>query len=113
MNEIETMQLMDNQFIVSYFDSYIDDDDSEPKINIVIEYCPNGDLSTLLEKQAKGLVTLNSNVRYLNENLVWKIFINLCLGLEHMHSRNYIHRDLKTLNIFMAKDNVAKIGDFG
>ena len=30
-----------------------------------------------------------------------------------MHSKNYIHRDLKTLNIFMAKENVAKIGDLG
>jgi len=30
-----------------------------------------------------------------------------------MHSKNYIHRDLKSLNIFMAKENVAKIGDLG
>lgn len=51
--------------------------------------------------------------KYLNENLVWRIFINLCIGLEHMHSRDFIHRDLKTLNIFMTKDNVAKIGDLG
>lgn len=30
-----------------------------------------------------------------------------------MHSKGFIHRDLKTLNIFMTKDNVAKIGDLG
>lgn len=52
-------------------------------------------------------------MKYLNEFVVWRIFINICLGLEHMHSKNYIHRDLKTLNVFMTKDNVAKIGDLG
>lgn len=30
-----------------------------------------------------------------------------------MHSKDIIHRDLKTLNIFMTKNNVAKIGDLG
>ena len=30
-----------------------------------------------------------------------------------MHELGIIHRDLKTLNIFMTKDNVAKIGDLG
>jgi NIMA (never in mitosis gene a)-related kinase len=30
-----------------------------------------------------------------------------------MHSKNIVHRDLKTLNIFLTKDKTAKIGDFG
>ena len=30
-----------------------------------------------------------------------------------MHSQNFIHRDLKSLNIFMAKESLAKIGDLG
>ncbi len=50
LNEIETMQVMNSPFVVGYFDSFIDDDDEEPKINIVIEYCPNGDLSNFINK---------------------------------------------------------------
>lgn len=50
---------------------------------------------------------------YLSEDLVWRLFINICLGLEHMHSKDILHRDLKTLNVFMTKDLMAKIGDFG
>ena len=30
-----------------------------------------------------------------------------------MHYKNYIHRDLKTLNIFLTKDNITRVGDLG
>lgn len=64
--------MLDSPHIVGYYDSFIDDD-QEPTINIVIEFCPHGDLFSYLEK-LEG--------RPLSENFVWRIFINLCLGLE-------------------------------
>lgn len=30
-----------------------------------------------------------------------------------MHSKNILHRDIKTQNIFLNKEGVIKIGDFG
>lgn len=30
-----------------------------------------------------------------------------------MHSKNIIHRDLKSLNIFMIKESIGKLGDLG
>jgi|TARA_B110000305_G_C19400706_1_gene619983 NIMA (never in mitosis gene a)-related kinase len=33
--------------------------------------------------------------------------------LGHIHKWNIIHRDIKPQNIFLSKDNEAKIGDFG
>jgi serine/threonine protein kinase len=30
-----------------------------------------------------------------------------------MHARDVIHRDIKSLNIFLTKDNSARVGDVG
>lgn len=35
------------------------------------------------------------------------------MGIYYLHTKDILHRDLKTLNILLGKDNQAKIGDFG
>lgn len=102
LKEIETMQQVDSPYVVGYYDSFIEDQ----KINIVLQYCAYGDLNSLIEKQS----LLN---KPFNDNIIWKIFINICLGIQYMHSADFIHRDLKTLNIFMAKESSSKVGDLG
>ena len=106
LNEIEIMGSLDSPYIVGYIDSFIENQ----QIHIVLEYCAVGDLNSLVEKQkqAGGAVT-----KPFVDNLIWKIFIHICLGVQYLHSRNIIHRDLKSLNIFMVKENYAKIGDLG
>ena len=34
-------------------------------------------------------------------------------GLEHVHARGIIHRDMKPENVFLTRHDVVKIGDFG
>jgi len=35
------------------------------------------------------------------------------MGVNYLHGKGILHRDLKSLNIFLCKDNQLKIGDLG
>ena len=48
---------------------------------------------------------------YLYYVLEW--MAQLVIGIALMHSKNILHRDLKTQNMFLTKDDVIKLGDFG
>jgi serine/threonine protein kinase len=37
----------------------------------------------------------------------------LCAGLAYAHERRIIHRDIKPANVFLSREGVAKLGDFG
>jgi NIMA (never in mitosis gene a)-related kinase len=71
-----------------------------------MEFCEYGDLYSLLHSVRKKKV-------YVNEEIIWDIAYQSLLALEYLHSANIIHRDIKLLNIFMAKDKTIKIGDMG
>ena len=34
-------------------------------------------------------------------------------SVQYIHEQNVIHRDLKPGNVFLTRDNIVKIGDFG
>ena len=45
---------------------------------------------------------------------ILQLFAQILVAIEHVHSRNILHRDLKTQNIMLNKTRtVVKIGDFG
>ncbi len=54
------------------------------------------------------------NSRYLPEEEIANLFSQIVLPLQLVHSRQILHRDLKTQNIFLTKaQDHVKIGDFG
>lgn len=69
---------------------------------IQMEYIRNGTLSDYIQRRdsVERLATL-------------QIFQQIVRGLEYVHSKGVVHRDLKPTNIFVADDLVFKIGDFG
>jgi len=51
--------------------------------------------------------------KLLDEDKIWDFFIQTCLGIQYLHTRKILHRDLKTINLFLTKSGKLKIGDLG
>lgn len=64
---------------------------------LFVEYMPRGSLYDYLHK--------NHVVLKLPQLL--KFAIDVCKGMEYLHQRNVIHRDLKTANLLMDTCNVS------
>ena len=45
------------------------------------------------------------------EEEVWIVFIQIVRGLKALHDLKIMHRDLKSANVFLAKNGRAKLGD--
>ena len=83
----------------------------EEPVSIVTEYCAGGDLFNLLHKKKNVFISWQQKLKILQE---------IAKGMIFLHSNNYIHRDLKSLNILLSSevnlpnDNIQlKISDFG
>lgn len=47
------------------------------------------------------------------ENVAWNFLIDMLQAVDHLHSNHYLHLDIKPENIFISKDGLYKLGDFG
>ncbi|NXU75891.1 NEK5 kinase, partial [Oreotrochilus melanogaster] len=75
------------------------------KLYIVMEYCDGGDLMQRINMQHGVLF---------DEDQILSWFVQISLGLKHIHDKKILHRDVKAQNIFLSNNgNVAKLGDFG
>ena len=72
--------------------------------SIVMEYANNGDLFQKITQHTKSK-------SYMQEDDIWRIFIQVVKGLKSLHDINIFHRDLKSANVFLNKDGSAKLGD--
>ena len=75
--------------------------DSE-NIYIMMEYCEKGELFHYIEKEI-----------CLSNDEAACYFYQLINGLEYIHQKGIVHRDLKLENILLSKTNLLKIIDFG
>ena len=103
VSEIELLKQCDHPNIVKSYKSFREDD----KIHIIMEYFDNGSLKDYIRALNK------KNKRNNKKEEIWNIFYQCMSGLNYLHSNKVIHRDIKPENIFMTKNRIIKIGDFG
>ncbi|XP_010551934.1 PREDICTED: protein LYK2 [Tarenaya hassleriana] len=81
---------------------------------LVFEYAKNGSLRDWIQNK---LAIKNQFIESCYCFLGWKQRIRICLdvamALKYMHQMNYVHRNLKSRNIFLDEDLRAKVGNFG
>jgi serine/threonine kinase 3 len=99
VREISIMQQCDSSFIVKYYGSYMKDSD----LYIIMEYCGAGSASDIMKLLNKTFT----------ENEIAIILTDTLKGLEYLHLKKKIHRDIKAGNILLTLEGNAKLADFG
>ncbi|KAG2074984.1 Pkinase-domain-containing protein [Suillus decipiens] len=96
--EIEILKDLNHPHIVQYLGF----EETKTFLSIFLEYVPGGSIGRHLRDHGKF------------DETVTKFFTGQILeGLEYLHSKNIIHRDLKADNILVEKTGICKISDFG
>lgn len=88
-----------------YVINFINDWEHNGHLYIMTEFCENGSLD-------KFLLESGSSSR-IDEWRIWKMMVEIGMGLRYIHSCNILHLDLKPANIFITFEGSLKIGDFG
>ncbi|KAL7305637.1 serine/threonine-protein kinase 3 [Trichogramma pretiosum] len=99
IKEISIMQQCDSPYVVKYYGSYFKNTD----LWIVMEYCGAGSVSDIMRLRKKTL----------QEDEIATILSDTLKGLEYLHLRRKIHRDIKAGNILLNNEGHAKLADFG
>ncbi|NXK04327.1 NEK11 kinase, partial [Herpetotheres cachinnans] len=99
--EAQLLSKLDHPAIVRFYASFVERD----SFCIITEYCEGGDLDFKIQEYRESGKTFTQR-----QIIDW--FIQLLLGVNYMHERRVLHRDLKSKNIFL-KNDLLKIGDFG
>ena len=97
-NEVQITLGLDDTYVVKALDGF----PTGEKAFLTLELCPGGTLDQLLLE--KGRLELNAASKFVLE---------VAQGLEHSHSRQVLHRDVKPANVFLTAEGNAKLGDFG
>jgi eukaryotic-like serine/threonine-protein kinase len=98
LREIDILKRLRHPHIVRYYGGGKD----KTQHFYAMEFMDGGSVEQMLKK--KGRFTWDETIGYARQ---------VSLALEYAHNNGIIHRDLKPANLFLGKDGLVKLGDFG
>ncbi|KAK3672194.1 mitosis inhibitor protein kinase swe1 [Recurvomyces mirabilis] len=102
MREVDILKsLRGFENVVELVDSW----EAKGHLYIQTEFCENGNL--------KDFLLRTGFKARLDDFRIWKILLELTLGVKSIHDANIIHLDLKPANVLIDWEGVLKIADFG
>ncbi|KAH7729861.1 TK/FER protein kinase [Aphelenchoides avenae] len=99
IKEARVMQMFEHKNIVRFYGFIVD----RMPFLLVMELCRDGCLEDTLRNHHKMAITINKRVDLMRQ---------AAHGLEYVHSKDCIHRDIATRNCLLAGE-VLKLADFG
>ncbi|GAB5370762.1 hypothetical protein AAMO2058_001520900 [Amorphochlora amoebiformis] len=100
--EVEVLRVLTHENVVRLVGVCTHGLESRNGLCIATEWCNNGGLD--------GLVFSSTKMSYMD---VLRLSLDIARGMEFVHLKNLVHRDLKLPNILLTLLDQAKIGDFG
>eukprot|EP01018_Ginkgo_biloba_P020158 Gb_28975 [translate_table: standard] len=97
--EREILAMMDHPFLPALYASF----QTKTHICLITDYCPGGELFSLLDRQPMKVLT-EDDVRFYAAEVV--------VALEYLHCQGIIYRDLKPENILLQRDGHILLTDF-
>eukprot|EP00742_Colponemidia_sp_Colp-10_P006997 GILJ01007510.1.p1 GENE.GILJ01007510.1~~GILJ01007510.1.p1 ORF type:complete len:672 (+),score=107.52 GILJ01007510.1:43-2058(+) len=98
--EVRILRLIQHPNVCAYLDSF----EENGYFNIIMELADGGTLNKKLNDR-EGV--------FMPEDEILDLAAQIALGLKFIHDAEIIHRDIKPHNIFLTKEGVVKLGDFG
>lgn len=104
LRELNVNQTCRSEYIVEYYGAFFQP--QEANITICMEYCEAGSMDTIYRrvKERGGRI---------GEKVLTRLACSLLHGLDYLHQRRIIHRDVKPSNILVTRSGHFKLCDFG